>query len=44
MEKRLGKYIKTLQSDSDGKYLLGKFKDYLLEVGITSQLAAHGAE
>ena len=29
-EKRLGKYIKTLQSDSDGEYLLGEFKDYLL--------------
>jgi len=41
-EKRLGKCIKTLRSDCGGKYLLGEFKDYLLEVRITSQLSAAG--
>ena len=41
-EKRLGKCIKTLRSDCGGEYLLGEFKDYLLEVRITSQLSAAG--
>ena len=30
-EKRLNKCLKTLRSDRGGKYLLGEFRDYLLE-------------
>ena len=41
-EKRHGKCIKTLRSDRGGEYLLGEFRDYLSEVGITSQLSAPG--
>ena len=40
MEIRLGKCIKILRSDRGGEYLLGEFKAYLSEVGITSQLSA----
>ena len=40
MEKHLGKCIKILRSDRGGEYLLGEFKAYLSEVGITSQLSA----
>ena len=42
MEKRLNKCLKTLRSNRGGEYLLGEFKDYLLEQGITSQLSALG--
>ena len=42
IENRLGKCIKTLQSDNSGQYLLGEFREYLLEQGITSQLSAPG--
>ena len=41
-EKRLGKCIKSLRSDRGGEYLLGEFRDYLSENGITSQLTAPG--
>lgn len=39
-EKRLGINIKSLRSDRGGEYLLGEFRDYLVEQGITSQLSA----
>ena len=39
MDKRLGKRIKTLRYDRGGEYFLGKFREYLLEQGITSQLS-----
>ena len=42
MEKRLNKCLKTLRYDRGGKYLLGEFRDYLSEQGITSQLSATG--
>ena len=29
VENQLGKYIKAIQSDRGGEYLLGDFKDYL---------------
>ena len=41
-EKRLNKCIKTLRFDRSGEYLLGEFRDYLSEQGITSQLSAPG--
>lgn len=41
-EKRHGKCIKSLRSDRGGEYLLGKFRKYLSENGITSQLTAPG--
>ena len=41
-KKRLNKCLKTLRSDHGGKYLLGVFRDYLSEQGITSQLSAPG--
>ena len=41
-KKCLGKCIMTLRSDRGGEYLLGEFKDYLSEVGITSLLSALG--
>ena len=42
MEKRLNKFLKTLRYDCGGEYLLGEFRDYLSEQGITSQLTAPG--
>ena len=39
-EKRLNKCLKTLRSNRGGEYLLGEFRDYLSEQGITSQLSA----
>ena len=42
MEKRLNKCLKTLRSDRGGEYILGEFRDYLSEQGITSQLSAPG--
>ena len=41
-EKRLNKCLKTLRSDRGGEFLLGEFRDYLSEQGITSQLSAPG--
>ena len=41
-EKRLNKCFKTLRSDRGGEYLLGEFRDYLSEQGITSHLSAPG--
>ena len=41
-ENRHGKCIKTLRSDSGGKYLLGELLNYLLDEGIESQLSAQG--
>ena len=41
-KKRLNKCLKTLRSDRGGEYLLGEFRDYLSEQGITSQLSAPG--
>ena len=41
-EKRHGKCIKSLRSDRGGEYLLGEFRKYLSENGITSQLTAPG--
>ena len=40
MEKRLNKCLKTLRFDRGGEYLLGEFRDYLSELGITSKLSA----
>ena len=41
-EKRLNKCLKTLRFDCGGEYLLGEFRDYLSEQGITSQLSTPG--
>ena len=38
-EKHLNKCLKTLRFDRGGEYLLGEFRDYLSEQGITSQLS-----
>ena len=38
VENQLGKCIKAIRSDRGGKYLLGDFKDYLIQNGIVSQL------
>ena len=40
VENQLGKRIKAIRSDRRGKYLLGNFKDYLIQNGILSQLTA----
>ena len=40
VENQLGKRIKTIRSDCGGEYLIGDFKDYLIENGIVSQLTA----
>ena len=37
-----GKNIKSLRSDHGGKYLLGEFKQYLEDHGITSHMSAPG--
>ena len=42
MEKRHGKYIKTLRSDRGGEYISREFINFLSEQGITSQLSAPG--
>ena len=36
MEKRLNKCLKTIRFDHGGEYLLGEFRDYFSEEGITS--------
>ena len=40
VENQLGKHIKVIRSDRGGEYLIGDFKDYLIENGIVSQLTA----
>ena len=42
VENQLSKRTNAIQSDRDGEYLLGDFKDYLTENGIISQLTAPG--
>ena len=42
VENQLGKYIKAIQSDRGGEYLLRDFKDYLAQNGIVSKLTAPG--
>ena len=37
-----GKSIKSLRSDHGGEYLLGEFRQYLEDHGITSQMSAPG--
>ena len=41
VENHRGKIIKSLRSDLGGEYLLGKFRQYLKDHGITSQMFAH---
>ena len=38
VENQLGKCIKAIRFDRGGEYLLGDFKDYLIQNGIVSQL------
>ena len=38
VENQLGKHIKVIRSDCGREYLLGDFKDYLIQNGIVSQL------
>ena len=38
----MGKHIKAIQSDCGDEYLLGDFKDYLIQNEIVSQLTAPG--
>ena len=40
VENHRGKSIKSLRSDRGGEYLLGEFRQFLEDHGITSQLAA----
>ena len=40
VESHRGKSIKSLRSDRGGEYLLGEFRQFLEDYGITSQLAA----
>ena len=42
VKNQLGKHIKAIRSDRGGEYLLGDFKDYLIQNGIVSQLTAPG--
>ena len=42
VENQLGKRIKAILSDCGGEYLLGDFKDYLIQNGIVSQLTTPG--
>ena len=42
VENHHGKSIKSLWFDRAGKYLLGEFRQFLEDHGITSQLAAPG--
>ena len=42
MENHRDKSIKSLRSDREGEYLLGEFRQFLEDHGITSQLAAPG--
>ena len=40
VENNRGKSIKSLRSDHGGEYLLGEFRKYLKDHGITSQISA----
>ena len=40
MENHKGRSIKSLRSDRGGEYLLGEFRQFLIDHGITSQLSA----
>ena len=42
VENHRGKSIKSLRSDRGGKYLLGEFRQYLEDHGITSQMSVPG--
>ena len=42
VERNLDKHINALRSDRGSEYLSGKFKDYLTQEGIVSQLTALG--
>ena len=42
VENHRGRSIKSLRSDRGGEYLLGEFRQFLEDQGITSQLAAPG--
>ena len=42
VESHRGRSIKSLRSDHGGEYLLGEFRQFLEDHGITSQLAAPG--
>ena len=42
VENHRGKSIKSLRSDHGGEYLLGEFRQYLEDHGITSQMSAPG--
>ena len=42
VENQLGKRIRAIRSNRGGEYLLGDFKDYLIQNGIVSQLTAPG--
>ena len=42
VENQRGKSIKSLRSDRGGEYLLGEFRQFLEDHGITSQMSALG--
>ena len=42
VKNQLGKHIKAIRSYRGDEYLLGNFKDYLIENGIESQMTAPG--
>ena len=42
VENHKGKSIKSLRSDCGGEYLLGEFRQFLEDHGITSQMSAPG--
>ena len=42
VENHQSRSIKSLRSDREGEYLLGEFRQFLEDQGITSQLATPG--
>ena len=42
VENHRGKSIKSLRSDRGGEYLLGEFRQFLEDHGITSQMSTPG--
>ena len=42
VENQIGKSIKSLRSDRGGEYLLGEFRQFVEDHGITSQMSAPG--
>ena len=42
VENHQGKSIKSLRSNRGGEYILGEFRQYLEDHGITSQMSAPG--